>query len=307
MPARTEIQAEINSIARKAQDDVRRSYLAKLHKHTKRNTVVYASAFGLTRKAQGVPPHLLSILPDDVQGFMAAFHGLPAEPLDLILHSPGGSLEAAEQIVNYMRAKFPHIRAIIPQMAMSAATMLACACDEIVMGKQSAIGPIDPQLTFPHTNGQLVTQPAQAILDEFEQAKAEIQQNPKLAAIWIPKLQGLPPGMLSRCKTTQDLAEEKVEGWLRDHMKLDSSAAAATAKWLANAKEHKTHGRPISAELAKAKGLNVTALELDQHLQDFVLSVFHATMVTFERTPCIKIFENHQGKGSYLHAAMEKP
>lgn len=306
MPARNDIQTEINQIAQRAQDNVRRHYLKLLHEHTKRNVVIYASAFGPTRRAQGVPPHLLSILPDDVQGFMAAFHELPPAPLDLILHSPGGSLEAAEQIVNYMRAKFPHIRAIIPQMAMSAATMLACACDEIVMGKQSAIGPIDPQLTFPHSNGQLVTQPAQAILDEFEQAKAEIQQNPRLAAIWIPKLQGLPPGMLSRCQTTQKLAEEKVEKWLHDHMKLDAAAAAATAMWLADAKEHKTHGRPISAELAKAKGLNVTALESDQHLQDYVLSVFHATMVTFERTPCVKVFENQLGKGSYIQVAMEK-
>lgn len=298
MPAKNEIQTSIELISRSAQDAERRKYLKKLHQYTKRNVVVYASAFGPTK--QGVPPSLLSILPDDVQGFMAAFHGLPAAPLDLILHSPGGSLEAAEQIVNYMRAKFPHIRAIVPQTAMSAATMMACACDEIMMGKQSAIGPIDPQITMPHGNGQFVTLPAQAILDEFEQAKMEIQQNPKLAAIWIPKLQALPHGILSRCRTTQLLAEEKVETWLKDYMKLDAGQAAETAKWLANAEEHKTHGRPISADLARQHHLKITSLEDDQTLQDLVLSVFHATMVTFERTKCVKAFENHNGKGTFI-------
>jgi len=237
---------------------------------------------------------------------MAAFHGLPTGPLDLILHSPGGSLEAAEQIVNYMRAKFSPIRAIIPQTAMSAATMLACACDEIVMGKQSALGPIDPQLTMPHGNAQLITLPAQAILDEFEQAKAEILQNPKLAAIWIPKLQALPHGILSRCTTTQQLAEQKVETWLKDYMKLSPEEAAGAAKWLANAKEHKTHGRPISSELARQHHLKITSLEDDQSLQDLVLSVFHAAMVTFERTHCVKIFENHNGKGMFLQINVGK-
>ena len=54
-------------------------------------------------------------------------NGLRNDKLDLIIHSPGGSVEAAEQIVNYLRAKYAHIRAIIPHSAMSAATMIACA------------------------------------------------------------------------------------------------------------------------------------------------------------------------------------
>jgi hypothetical protein len=43
-------------------------------------------------------------------GFMETIHGLPGPNLDLILHSPGGSGSAAEQIVKYLRTKFDHIR-----------------------------------------------------------------------------------------------------------------------------------------------------------------------------------------------------
>jgi len=106
---------------------------------------------------------------------MSALHGLKNDKLDPILHSPGGSLEATEQIVNYLREKYAHIRVIIPQNAMSAATMIACAADVIVMGKHSAIGPIGPQITIPTETGHF-TAPAQSILDEFELAKKEIKK-----------------------------------------------------------------------------------------------------------------------------------
>ena len=49
-----------------------------------------------------------------VQGFMAAQHELPGGKLDLIIHSTGGSLQAAEQIVSYVRQKYDHVRVIVP-------------------------------------------------------------------------------------------------------------------------------------------------------------------------------------------------
>ena len=49
-----------------------------------------------------IPPSAVSVMNDDIHGFMSALHGLNNDKLDLILHSPGGSAEAAEQIVNYL-------------------------------------------------------------------------------------------------------------------------------------------------------------------------------------------------------------
>lgn len=102
---------------------------------------MYCTAYS-TSKAEGAPNNGLSLVQEDIQGFMPAMHGQSKDQLDLIIHSPGGHVEAVEQIINYLLSKYSHIRAIVPQSAMSAATMLACACDEIVMGKHSAIGPI---------------------------------------------------------------------------------------------------------------------------------------------------------------------
>lgn len=302
MPTRNEIQQEILSRKGNAQDEIRRGYLNALAAHTGRDTIIYASAF-TAQKGQAIPGVVLSVALDDVQSFMSAVHGLRNDKLDLLLHSPGGSMEAAEQIVQYLRSKYKHIRAVVPQNAMSAATMIACACDEIVMGKHSAIGPIDPQVTFP-TAGGAFTAPAQAILDEFEQAKAEVAANPATAPLWITKIQSYPHGFLNICKTTIDLAKDKVAEWLDTYMFKDLPAGErrgrAIADWLGNANVHKTHGRPINIDTAAAQGLRVTPLEASQTLQEKVLSTFHAATVTFDITQCVKMIENHEGKGTYL-------
>lgn len=302
MPARDKIQQEILNAKNAAQDNIRKQYLKELNEHTKRDTILYASSFA-SKKLPQLPGFLISITNEDIQGFMSSLNGLKGDKLDLILHSPGGSLEAAEQIVNYLRAKYKHIRAIVPQNAMSAATMIACACDEIVMGKQSAIGPIDPQITFPTQNGHF-TAPAQSIINEFNQAKAEIIADPKVAPIWVNKIHSLPHGILDICQNTTKLAKEKVSTWLEAYMfkgEADAKAKAdKIATWLGNADLHKTHGKPICMKEAKEQDLKIVELESEQEFQDKVLSVYHATLITLEITNCIKFIENHDGKGWYL-------
>jgi ClpP class serine protease len=103
---------------------------------------------------------------------MTAIHGLDRKKgLDLALHTPGGEAAATESLVDYLRQIFgTDIRAIVLQLAMSAGTMLACACKSILIGKQSSLGPIDPQL------GGLA---AHGIIEEFTKAYEEIQVDPR--------------------------------------------------------------------------------------------------------------------------------
>ena len=118
---------------------------------------------------------------------MEVSYGLESDDgLDLILHSPGGSPEAAEAIVSYLRSRFTNIRVIVPQLAMSAATMIACAANEIVLGKHSSLGPTDPQILIPTSLG-IRAVPAQAVLDQFDRAQMECADPAKLSA-WLPML-----------------------------------------------------------------------------------------------------------------------
>ena len=300
MPTRNEIAEQIVQAKASAQDEIRRTFLKEFHEYTSRDTILYASSFS-SRKGIEVPGLFLSIVLEDVQGFMSALHGLEGKELDLILHSPGGSLEAAEQIVTYLRSKYDHIRAIVPQNAMSAATMIACACDEIMMGKHSALGPIDPQITMP-TQGGPFTAPAQAILDEFERAKQEVAVDPRTAPLWVTRIQAYPQGVLALCEASIKLSQERVTDWLDTYMFRDQEPRGdAIARWLSDAKLHKSHGRPIGIVQAKERGLKITAIEDDQELQERLLSLFHATTVTFDVTNCMKFVENHLGKGSYVN------
>lgn len=274
-------------------DAVRRKYLAKLQAHTGRNVILYA-----TRWTQGGAgdPQLVSIVPEDVHGFMEVVHGLDfTKGLDLLIHSPGGSAEAAEAIVHYLRAKFTDIRIIVPQAAMSAATMLACAANTIVMGSHSSLRPIDPQVIM----GNNVSA-AQAILDQFERAREECRDPQNLGA-WAPILPQYGPALLKQCENAlalaQDLATEWLQSWMFAGQADKEKKAGAIAKALADHAAFKSHGRPIHREAALKMGLLVTALEDDPALQDLVLSVFHATMHVFSAAPMVaKIIENHLGR-----------
>jgi ATP-dependent protease ClpP protease subunit len=276
-------------------DFVRRKYLKKLNDYTKRNTILYATGW---LQQPNAPTNTLSITDEDIQGFMEAVHGLTDDHLDLILHSPGGALEATEGLVKYLRSKFKEIRVIIPLCAMSAATMLACSANEIVMGAHSFIGPIDPQMSIRARNRQLLA-PAMAITEQFEMAKEECKKDARNIGVWLPIIEQYGPALLKQCEHASKLAKELVAEWLKTYMFANTDKREAMAERIAaTLSDHlafKSHGRHIGISEAKNLGLNITDLEQDQMLQDLVLSVFHSTTQAFDGTPAVKIIENHNG------------
>ena len=277
-------------------DQLRRKYLKKLSDYTGRATVLYATCW-LENKP--VPnDEALSLTLGDQQGFMEAMSNIAERELDLILTSPGGSPEAAEAIMGYLRTRFDHIRAVVPVAAMSAATMMALACDEILMGAHSQLGPIDPQFTLMTPEGPR-SSPGQAIIDQFEKAKTECQ-DPRNIGAWLPLLRSLLPGLIAQCHHSQEHAELFVAEQLGAHMlEGDHDKAEAVAKWFADFSRFKSHGRPVTIGDAQQQGLKVTRMEDDQTLQDLVLSVHHAARHTFNDTGTTKLIENHHGR-AYL-------
>lgn len=276
-------------------DKVRRKYLVRHYLRTKRAVILYASKW--TDIDPEVPPDAISIADADMPGFMEACYQVEEKQLDLILHSPGGSLEAAEAIVDYLRARFDHIRVVIPHAAMSAATIITCAADEILMGEHSSLGPIDPQFILTTALGKRVA-PAQAILDQFELAKKECR-DPKLLAAWAPMLSQFGPDLLVQCENALKLSRDLVHKWLEKYMfrgLVDAGQrAGAIADWLADHNYFKSHSRHISRHDLEAKGMKIVHLEMDAEQQDDLLSVFHAVNHTFAHTAAVKIIENHKG------------
>ena len=70
----------------------------------------------------------------------------PDQPIDMILHTPGGLVLAAEQIAKALLEHKGKVTVFVPHYAMSGGTLIALAAHEIVMDANAVLGPVDPQI-----------------------------------------------------------------------------------------------------------------------------------------------------------------
>jgi len=143
---------------------LRRKWLRRQLEKTRGSSVV-----SLIHKAGGGGIFSLFTVPfislDDSQKLLRALKEIPSYiPVDLILHTPGGLVIAAEQIAQAIKARKGTVRAFIPQYAMSGGTLIALACDSIHMGDNALLGPLDPQLGI----GLFEMYPAASIIKALE-------------------------------------------------------------------------------------------------------------------------------------------
>src|SRR5437867_8501653 len=88
-----------------------------------------------------------SISIDDSEAVLRAIrHTPPEQPIDIILHTPGGLVLAAEQIAKALVERKGKVTVFVPHYAMSGGTLIALAADEIVMDANAVLGPVDPQI-----------------------------------------------------------------------------------------------------------------------------------------------------------------
>lgn len=268
-------------------DELREKYIKLLSQQTGRNVIAYYSGWLKLGKTQNI-----DINDSDITGVMNSIKGLDcSKGLDLILHTPGGNPTATEGIVKYLHSKFNNIRVIIPQMAMSAGTMLACSASEIVMGKHSCLGPIDPQY------GGI---PAYNIITEFREAKTDLDNNAASKSYWDMQLKKYPAAFFYTVLDSIRLSSVLATEWLTNYMFADEENGTAKKKKITkivaklNA-NNKSHSRHFTFDFCKDLGLKVTALEDDQNLQEAVLSVHHSFIITMDATAATKLIENQNG------------
>lgn len=294
MPSWGEVLKEMQELNRPdVLDFVRRKYLKKLQEKRGRNIICYYSGWLQKPGIGGV-----EIDDNDKNAFMAAIHRLDRKKgLDLLLHTPGGQVAATESLVEYLRGMFPaDIEVFVPQIAMSAGTMIACASNKIHMGKSSNLGPIDPQFSGI---------PAYGVKEEFEKAIAEIKKDPAQIPLWQVIVGKYPPTFLGECENAIAWSQEIVGEWLTTGMfkNVENGKALAdeVTKKLSDRTVMKTHARHLGIETCKKIGLVIGELEDDNELQDLVLTVHHTYMHTFANSSSIKIIENHDGVATVIH------
>jgi len=251
-------------------DLVRRKYLAKLHDKAERNIIAYYSGFLSKPKVEGT-----EITDEDKNGVMLCVHKLDRKQgLDLLLHTPGGDLAATESLIHYLKEMFEDIRAVVPQIAMSAGTIVACACQDLVMGKHSNLGPVDPQFSGI---------PAIGVLKEIETAFDAIKADQRAALVWSPILSRLPPSFVQQCQWAIERSKEYLELALKDgnckHLEEDEKkhVIAKIVEGLTDLTHNKSHNRHFHYQDCMDMGLTVASIEedFDGEYQDLILTVHH--------------------------------
>ena len=266
-------------------NELRKQYLNKISSITGRNVISYYSAWLRLKDNEDV-----NINESDKNAFMNAVYGMDrSKGLDLILHTPGGDIAATESIVNYLKSLFGNnVRAIVPQISMSAGTMIAMSCKEIIMGRQSSLGPIDPQM-----NGGA----CQMVVDEFKRAVDEVRSNPASLGLWQTIIGKYSPTFLTACSDAIKWSEELAERWLTEvNPQINMNKVKNV---FINHNHSYSHSRHISKEDCRAAGLPITDLEADQDLQDAVLSLHHCYMILIDVISVVKIVMNQDGR-AYL-------
>lgn len=269
-------------------DDARLRAIQDLSEYRNRNVICYYSGW----LQNGSANEGSTIVDDDMNGLMNAVYKLDrSKGLDLVLHTPGGDLAATEAIVKYLRDCFEDdIVAIVPQLAMSAGTMIACSCKEIIMGRQSSLGPTDPQY-----NGV----PAGGVIEEFENAVKEVAANPASVALWGQIIGKYHPTFLGDCQKAVEMSKSIVGRWLTDNMlKGDPQAEQkkdSILELLCDHKQSAMHNRHFSHTDLEQIGMRITMMEGDNALQDKILTLHHSFMITFQKANVTKAIESSSG------------
>jgi hypothetical protein len=188
------------------------------------------------------------------------------EDLDLWVNSPGGSAQTAEKIMAACRAVCQgELRVVVPNMAKSAATMMALCADQVVMGYLSELGPIDPQIPV-KVGGLTRYVSAQSFLDGQKSvltavAKAQKKSEPVIGHLQLLNSPEMSAAWISEMEREIKFGKDMVSKHLKKHMlpRLLKGADARTlgqtatriAGNLSQANRRFSHGRMIGAQECK--------------------------------------------------------
>jgi len=230
---------------------------------------------------------------DDIMPIEDALRNIGnCKKIDLIIHSPGGDPNSAEKIIKLCRSYAEEFTVIVPNSAKSAATLIALGSDEIVMGHVSELGPIDPQITYRLPNNQIVTHPAQSIIDSFEKIKSELNSLGRIIPAYIPILNNTDIALIDDCKKATQRSKDLAKNWLSNHMlKEEPEKAKTIAEILSDANTHLSHSRIIDRDEASNMGLRINKIDKDDKVWLLIWELYCRSEFFLRNSKQIKLFE----------------
>lgn len=264
-----------------------------------RDILVYAA--DLNKRVDAISINYADLLPISDQ-----LSNLKGNKIDVIIETPGGSGEVAEDIVRLLHSKYDEVGIIIPGWAKSAGTIIAMSGDEILMGSLSALGPIDAQLNW---QGKHFS--AHALIEGLKKIKEEIEKTGVLNKAYVPILQGISPGEIENAENALKFAEDLVKEWLVKYkfknwdihsknqkpvtIEEKETRAKRIAQNLCNHGHWKTHGRSIKLKDLEEMRVKIIDYTKNQYLDEAITRYYTLLQMTFATT-IYKVFETQNSQ-----------
>jgi hypothetical protein len=221
--------------------------------------------------------------------------------LNLVLHSPGGDGTCVEKLVSLCRNQCKTFRVIIPNMAKSAATMIALGADEIIMGPCSELGPIDAQVPVviegmpKYLSAQSFIDARDTLLERFKEAKKNRQDVRPI----LQMISTLDISHIEECQRMMDFGRDAVRKMLGEFMfRRDPKRKhkiEEVVKMMSSVKTHKVHGRLITGATARSElGLNIKLLAKDDAFWNLIWEYYTRAEIFLGRIGSAKMFETRQ-------------
>lgn len=192
--------------------------------------------------------------------FAELLHDVPGDrDLHLMLCSPGGDGEAAIRLARMAQAACKDLVVLVPEMAKSAATILALGADRLIMGATSDLGPIDPQVLV--ANREYVS--AKDLIAGVDRALKEVNDRPDSYALMSAMLGGIDVTQVEFARSALDRTGDIARQALASNphrTKHDIQVLYDTIKGPL-IEEPRSHGAVIGAPEARRIGLPVQELD----------------------------------------------
>lgn len=273
----------------------RKKQLKKISALRGTDVLVYAADSEKAGQAQ------IAIVREDLLPIKDQLSNLSGHSIDVLLETPGGSGEVAEDIVRLLRTKYDSVSFIVPGRAMSAGTIIVMAGGEILMDSASSLGPIDAQISW---EGKAFS--AEALIKGFEKIKEEVDNKGSLNRAYIPMLQRISPGELQHAQNALDFSKVLVTDWLKRYKFKSWATHSSTGKpvtgeervarareiadELCNHSRWLTHSRSIKLEDLENLGLKITDFAKNNKLADAIRRFEVLLTMTFASN-IYKVFE----------------
>jgi Serine dehydrogenase proteinase len=262
--------------------------------------IVYSSAF-----TKQVPGNILIM--DDYYTIFDMLKNVESKNLDFYIETPGGSGEAAEEIVRFIRSKFDNVTFVVSGEAKSAGTLIVLSGNEILMTRSGSLGPIDAQVKI----GRSVIS-AYDYCEWIENKRDEAEKMGGLNPFDATMIAQISPGELSGVSHSLEFAKDLVVEWLakykfKDWVVTDTQGLTVTdemrnqrakdiAKCLTNHGKWRSHGRSLKIDDLENIGLRITKVDDDTNLSEIVYRIHTIIRLLFSSISAYKIFADDNKK-----------